>query len=165
MKLVLPALAAVVAALLEQSVAPHFGVNGAQPHLVLVLALVATMTISAQVGVTWAFAGGLALDVLAGRPLGSTAFTLLVVVSPFALIRPPALPLRLLATIAFVPVASALGFALLVIVQRALGMAFAVPQPASLLAGIAYDTVVAILVVPLAAFTLHRRARAGRVYA
>ncbi len=82
MSIALAAVGAVVVALLETSVAPFVIVNGARPDLVLTFAIVATVTIGAQTGYTWAFVGGLMLDLLSApvRPLGSTTLALLVAV-------------------------------------------------------------------------------------
>ena len=47
---------------------------------VLVLGVIVTIAVGLESGLVWAFVGGLALDVLAQRPLGSTAFALLLCV-------------------------------------------------------------------------------------
>lgn len=73
----LAAVVATGAALLETTVGPHVAVGGGGPHLVLVLGVVWTVAAGVESGLAWAFAGGLALDVLAQRPLGSSAFALL----------------------------------------------------------------------------------------
>jgi rod shape-determining protein MreD len=73
------AVAAVAAALLELAVVhPYLAIGGAAPHPVLVFGIVWAIAVGFEEGLTWAFIGGLALDVLAQRPLGSTAFALLV---------------------------------------------------------------------------------------
>ncbi|TMC64217.1 MAG: rod shape-determining protein MreD, partial [Chloroflexi bacterium] len=79
MRVLLPALVALGVAVLELSVAPRFSISDAHPHLVLVLGVIATIAIGGETGLVWAFVGGIALDVLTGRPLGATAFVLLVV--------------------------------------------------------------------------------------
>ena len=159
------ALVALAAALVELSVGPHFGVADAHPHLVLVLGVIATRTIGTQVGLAWAFVGGIALDVLAGRPLGATAFALIVVTGAAGLVPPSAVRFRLPAAIALVPLCSALSSALLVAALGILGTPIATLDLGSLLAGMAYDTAVAIIVVPLVILAVDRRSRAGRVYA
>jgi rod shape-determining protein MreD len=82
MSIALAAVGAVVVALLETSVAPFLIVSGARPDLVFTSAVVATVTIGAQTGYTWAFVGGLMLDLLSApvRPLGATTLALLVAV-------------------------------------------------------------------------------------
>jgi rod shape-determining protein MreD len=80
------ALGALVAALIETTVLPMFPIAGATINLVLVLAVVATMTMGVEDGLVWAFVGGLMLDMLTPeRPLGATTLTLLVVVGVAAL--------------------------------------------------------------------------------
>jgi rod shape-determining protein MreD len=73
MTLLLAAVGATVTALLELSVGPYLRVETSQPHLVLVLGVIVTIAIGLEAGLTWGFIGGLVLDVLAQRPLGSTA--------------------------------------------------------------------------------------------
>ena len=58
----------------------------AQPHLVLVVGIVVTVAVGLEAGLVWAFVGGLALDVLADRPLGSTSFALLLCVGATAVL-------------------------------------------------------------------------------
>ena len=164
MTILAAALVALAAALVELSVGPHFGVADAHPHLVLVLGVIATRTIGPQVGLAWAFVGGLAVDVLAGRPLGVTAFAL-ILVSGAALLAPSADRIRLPAAIALVPLCGALSSALLVAALGILGRPITTPDLGSLLAGMAYDTAVAIIVVPVVILAVDRRRQAGRVYA
>ena len=72
MTLLLAAVGATVTALLELTVGPYLRVGTAQPHLVLVVGIVVTVAVGLEAGLVWAFVGGLVLDVLAQRPLGST---------------------------------------------------------------------------------------------
>src|SRR3954466_1505820 len=74
----LAAVGAVVTALIELTVAPYLRIGSAQPHPVLVVGVIAAIAVGLEAGLAWAFVGGLALDVLAQRPLGSTAFALLL---------------------------------------------------------------------------------------
>ena len=80
MTLLLAAVGATVTALLELTVGPYLRIGTAEPHLVLVLGIVVTVPIGLEAGLVWAFVGGLVLDVLAQRPLGSTSFALLLCV-------------------------------------------------------------------------------------
>jgi rod shape-determining protein MreD len=80
------ALGATVAALLETTVGPHVAAGDGGPHLVLVLGVVWTVAAGLESGLAWAFAGGLALDVLAQRPIGSSAFILLVCLAAAAIL-------------------------------------------------------------------------------
>ena len=80
MSVVLAAVGAVVAALIQSSILPFTAAGGAGLDLVLVLAVVWTMTVGLDGGLVWAFLGGLIIDVLLMRPLGLTAFVLLLAV-------------------------------------------------------------------------------------
>src|SRR5215210_168307 len=104
--LVVGALALAVA-LLELSAGPHFSVGDAQPHLVLLLGVIVTITGGARIGLPWAFVGGIALDVLAGRPLGTTAFALILPIAVAGLVSASVARIRLVAAIALVPICSA----------------------------------------------------------
>ncbi len=53
--------------------------TGVRPDLLVLLVIAVTLTGSLQDGVLWGFFGGLLLDLLAGLPLGSNAFCLVVV--------------------------------------------------------------------------------------
>jgi rod shape-determining protein MreD len=81
MSIPLAAVGAVVAALLETSVLPELTIAGAKPDLLFILAVAATMMFGVENGLTWAFVGGLMLDLLTpGRQLGAMSLTLLLVV-------------------------------------------------------------------------------------
>ena len=79
-----PAFAAVgagVAALLELTIASRFQIAGAQLEISFVFAVIVTLVYGFEEGMAWAFVGGLALDFIALRPLGSSVFELLAVVA------------------------------------------------------------------------------------
>ena len=80
MSLTLAAVGAVVAALFDTSVAPFLQIGGGQLDLVIVLAVIWTVVVGFEGGLTWAFVGGMLTDLLAPRPLGSTAFVALIIV-------------------------------------------------------------------------------------
>jgi rod shape-determining protein MreD len=73
---------AVVAALLETSVAPYISATGLTPDLVLVCAVGLAVFIGSEEGFLAAFVGGIILDILIApvRPLGATTLSLLVAV-------------------------------------------------------------------------------------
>ena len=74
MSLVLAAVGAAVAALIQATVLPFAAAGGGGLDLVLVIAVVWTMALGLEGGLVWAFLGGLVIDVLLMRPLGLTAF-------------------------------------------------------------------------------------------
>ncbi len=53
--------------------------GGVKPDLVLVAVVLVTVLIGFLPGVTWAFVGGLAANLLVGAPLGSVPLTMLIV--------------------------------------------------------------------------------------
>jgi rod shape-determining protein MreD len=86
-----PAFAAVgagIAALLELTIASRYQFADAQLQLSLVFAVAVTLVYGFEEGMTWAFVGGLSLDLLAMRPLGSSVFELLVAVALATLAEP-----------------------------------------------------------------------------
>ena len=79
MSIPLAAVGAVVVALLEVSVLPELTIAGVKPDLIFIFSVTATMMIGIEVGLTWAFVGGLMLDLLTpGRQLGGTSLVLLL---------------------------------------------------------------------------------------
>jgi rod shape-determining protein MreD len=74
--------AAVVAALLETSVAPYLLIAGIEPDIVLASAIVLTVASGAESGFVCAFLGGLILDMLTApaRPVGTTVIAMLLAV-------------------------------------------------------------------------------------
>jgi rod shape-determining protein MreD len=115
-------------------------------------------------GITWAFVGGLVLDSLLGRSLGTSALALLLVVGVAALIAHPFPRLRLVAPIVAVPILS-FGYSLLIIVMAsATQPGVTIGDPATLLLpGVIYDAILGMFLGPLA-ITLHdRRAVTERV--
>ena len=74
MSLVLAAVGAAVAALIQSTVLPFAAAGAGGLDLVLVIAVVWTMALGLEGGLIWAFLGGLVIDVLLMRPLGLTAF-------------------------------------------------------------------------------------------
>ncbi|HKG56494.1 MAG TPA: rod shape-determining protein MreD [Candidatus Limnocylindrales bacterium] len=150
MTLVLAAVGAVVAGLLELTVAPHIAVAGVQPHLVLVLGVIWTVAAGLETGLVWAFAGGLLLDVLAPRPLGVSAFALLLSLGAAYVGGRALTRARPLAPIPLVFVLTIVNSLVLLVVLGALSAPISVSDPLrALLPGAVYDTVVAAVLGPL----------------
>ena len=85
MSLTLAAVGALVAALFDATIAPYLKVGDIQPDLLLILAVIWTVVVGFETGLVWAFLGGLFIDLLAPRPIGSTSLVLLVCVGGAAL--------------------------------------------------------------------------------
>lgn len=96
MSVLAPAVGAVFAAILESSVLTHLQVGGIKPDLVFAVGVGVAMVLGFESGMTWAFIGGLTLDLLMpGRALGSTALTLLLVTALALLVARAVWPPRL----------------------------------------------------------------------
>jgi rod shape-determining protein MreD len=106
MGLLFAAIGATVAALLEASLVQYLSVGDAAPHPVLLGGVIWTVAAGIDRGITWAFVGGIVLDSLLGRPLGGSAFALLIAVGGAALVAHPFPRLRLVAPVVAVPVLS-----------------------------------------------------------
>lgn len=158
MMFMLAAIGATVAGLLELTIVRHLGVGGAHPHLVLVLGVIWTIATGVESGLVWAFVGGLALDIFAQRPLGSTAFTLLVCFAGVALLGRVLSRVRPVAPIPLVFSFSLVSSLLLMVVYGALRSPIPAADPVSVvLPGVIYDTVVAAILGPLVISTIDRR--------
>jgi rod shape-determining protein MreD len=164
MTLLLAAVGAVVTALLELSVGPYLRIGDAQPNLVLVLAVVVTIAFGLETGLVWAFVGGLAIDVLAQRPLGSTSFALLLCVGGASLLARSFIRLRPIVPIGAVFILS-IGYSMILFVAfSALGTPLPVADPlGAVLPSAIYDAVLAAIIGPLTIAVHDRRAEQERV--
>ena len=141
MSLLIAAVGAVLASLLETSVLPELH---ASLDLVLVFALVSAMLLSVEEGLIWAFLGGLTLDLLTpgGRALGSTTLCLLLATGGGLVIARITQPPRVLTVVAAVVALTFLYHALLAVVLAATegvslaGFSFASAAVAAVLNGI-----------------------------
>jgi rod shape-determining protein MreD len=158
MSLLLAAVGATVAALIELTVVPYLRVGDAHPHLVLVLGVIWTVASGIEGGLVWAFVGGLVVDVLAQRPLGSTAFALLVATGGAAVLAELLARLRPLVPVIAVAILSLVYSMTLFALIGALRTPVPDPDPVrTLMPGVAYDTALAILLGPLVV-AIHDRA-------
>lgn len=164
MTLLLAAVGAVLTALVELSVVPYLRIGDATLHPVLVLGVVLTIAVGLEAGLVWAFVGGLALDVLAQRPLGSTAFALLVCVGGASVLARSFSRLRPIIPIVAVFMLS-LGYSMILyIVLGALNAQIPVADPlAALFPGAVYDAVLGATIGPLVVSVHDRRAAEERV--
>jgi rod shape-determining protein MreD len=164
MTLLLAAVGAVVTALIELTVTPYLRIGSAQPHPVLVLGVIVTIAVGIEAGLAWAFVGGLALDVLAQRPLGSTAFALLLCVGGASILARSLVRLRPIVPIFAVFVLS-IGYSMILFaVFRALGPAPPTPDPfLAILPSAVYDGILAAVIGPLTVAVHDRRLEQERV--
>jgi rod shape-determining protein MreD len=164
MTLLLAAVGAVVTALIELTVTPYLRIGSAQPHPVLVLGVIVAIAVGLEAGLTWAFVGGLALDVLAQRPLGSTAFALLLCVGGASILARSLVRLRPIVPIFAVLVLS-IGYSMILFaVLRALGPVPPTSDPlVAVLPGAVYDAILAAVIGPLTVAVHDRRLEQERV--
>jgi rod shape-determining protein MreD len=151
MSLFVAAIGATVTAIFELTVGPYLRVGNAQPHLVFILAIIWTVAVGLESGLIWAFVGGIALDVLAQRPLGASSFALILSVGIAASITRPFIRIRPLAVVPAVALLSLVYSMTLFALLGALGSSIASNNPvAALVPGVVYDAVFAVIVGPLA---------------
>jgi len=154
----------VVAALFDTTIAPYLLIGGAQPDLVLILAVIWTVVVGVEGGLVWAFLGGLLIDLLAPRPLGSTAFALLLSVGAAAVFAKVVVRGRYARPIAAVFLISLVNAVIFTIVNRALRGALPLDDAvATWLPGAVYNAVLALLIAPILVSINARRADRDRL--
>lgn len=164
MQFTIAAALAVVTALLEFTVVPYLKVGDAVPHPTLVLGVIWAIAGGLEVAMAWAFVGGIALDILNQRPLGSSAFSLLVAIGVASIVGGFLGRVRIIAPIIATAIASPLYSMLLLGTTTALTTA---PISESAVAGILpsalYDTLLAAALGPLIIAVVARRRETERV--
>jgi rod shape-determining protein MreD len=164
MSLLFAAIGATVIALVEVTLAPYIKVGNVAPHPVLVGGVIWTIAAGIDRGITWAFVGGLVLDSLLGRPLGVSAFALLVAVGGAAIVAQPFPRLRLVAPVVAVPILSLVSSFLILGLTAAARPGVSVPDPLTqFLPGAIYDGLLGMFIGPLAVVLHDRRLTTERV--
>lgn len=159
MGLLFAAIGATVIALVEATLAPFVVVGGTGPHPVLIGGVIWTIAAGIDRGITWAFVGGVVLDSLLGRALGTTPFAMLVAVGGAALVAQPLARVRIIAPVVAVPLFSIVYSIVIVGLSVAMQPGLDVPDPLQrVLPGAVYDGVLAVIVGPLAIALHDRRA-------
>lgn len=164
MRHLLAAVGATAAALVELSFVPYVGVEGAYPHPVLVFGVIWTIADGLESGLGWALVGGVALDSLGARPLGSSSFALLISVGGASLIGRSFIRIRPLAPIVAIPILSLVNSMILLGLLSALRPPVAVTDPvATFMPGAVFDAVLGIVFGPLIVSVRDRRRVEERV--
>lgn len=164
MTLTLAAVGAVVSAVLELTLWPYLAIGGAHLHLVFVYVVILAVVLGLDAGLTAAFVGGIALDMLGPRPVGSTAFALLVCAVLAVALARLLVQVRYLAPVIIVFILSFVYALLTAALIAALGGPISIDDPIrSVLPGAIYDTVIAALIGPLAVALRMRRLEQERV--
>ena len=164
MQHIISAAFAVVAALAEFTVVPYLKIGDAIPHLPLVFGVVWVIAGGLEAGLVWALFGGLALDILGQRPLGSSAFSLLVAIGIASLIGGAMGRFKIAAPMVATAVASPVYVMLLIIATTALTAApFSQAALDTVLPSAVYDTILAAIIGPLTMAIVLRRQAQERV--
>ena len=140
-----------VAALLQASIVPFIAVGAARPNLVVLVAASWSVAAGAREAVWWAFAGGIAADLLSGGPLGAGALSALVPVAVVGLGDTQLRPRSVLAGAALVGVAAfgAQVFYLLILQIAGVALGDVTALGTSALSTAVYDGVLAVATYPL----------------
>ena len=163
MGLTLAAIGAVAAALLNLTIAPYLQIGAAQPDFVLICAVVWTVVAGIEGGFIWAFIGGLMIDFLSPRPLGLTAFTLLLCVGGAALLARAMFRFRYIVPIVAVFTCSIANALLFLAVYGALRSPIPTPDPVGAIVPTAiYNALLAAIVGPVALALITRRGNRER---
>jgi rod shape-determining protein MreD len=163
MQMTIAAALAVVAALAEFTVVPYLKIGEATLHPVLAFGVIWVIAGGLEAGLSWAFVGGLALDILGQRPLGSSAFSLLIAIGVAYLIGGIMGRVRIAAPIAATIVTSLLYSMLLLITTTTLTNAsLADVSLAAVVPSAVYDTLLAAVFGPLIVAIVARRKQTER---
>lgn len=164
MQLIIAAALAVVAALAEFTVAPYLKIGDAIPHLPLVFGVIWVIAGGLEAGLVWAFVGGIALDILGQRPLGSSAFALLVAIGIASLIGGALGRVRIVAPVFATAVASPVYSMLLLLATTALASTvLSQAAMSTIVPSAVYDTVLSAIAGPLTIAIVLRRQGQDRV--
>ncbi len=146
----LAAIGATAAALIELSLVPFLRIGDAHPHPVLVFGAIWTIAAGLEAGLVWALVGGVILDSLASRPLGASAFALVISVGAAVLIARTFIRIRPLAPVIAVPIVSLLYSMILFALITAIRPPVTVADPvAAFMPGATYDAVLGLMFGPL----------------
>ena len=151
MSVLAPAVGAVLAAILESSVLTHLQVGGVKPDLVFAVGVAVAMGLGFESGMTWAFVGGVSLDLLLpGHVLGSSALTLILLISAALLVARVLWPPRLV-FVAGTAVVLTFGYHLLIQTVQAIstGSAFAGLSASDLVVISLLNGLIAAVAVPV----------------
>ncbi len=163
MQLLIAAALSVVAALAEFTIVPYMKIGDAVPHLVLVFGVVWAIAGTFEAALVWALVGGLALDVLGQRPLGSSAFAMLVAIGLASVIGGFLERVRILAPVIATAIASPVYSMLLLVAITALTAAsMSSTALNTVVPSTVYDVVLAAAVGPLTVAVVARRRASER---
>lgn len=163
MQLLIAAALSVVAALAEFTIVPYMKIGDAVPHLVLVFGVVWAIAGTFEAALVWALVGGIALDVVGQRPLGSSAFAMLVAIGLASVIGGFLERVRIIAPVIATAIASPVYSMLLLVAITALTAAsLSATALNTIVPSAIYDVVLAAFVGPLIVAVVARRRASER---
>jgi rod shape-determining protein MreD len=146
----LAAIGATAAALIELSLVPYLRIGDAHPHPVLVFGVIWTIAAGLEAGLVWAVVGGVVLDSLATRPLGASAFALVISLGASVLVARTFIRIRPIAPVIAVPIVSLIYSMILFGLLAAIRPPVTTADPvAAFMPGAAYDAVLGLVFGPL----------------
>ena len=164
LNLTFAAVGAVIAAVLESTLVRYVEIGSAHLQLVLVLAVLWTTVADVDGGLVVAFVGGLTLDALVARPLGSTAFVTLLAVGVAYLTAKPLARFRLVMPALAVLAGSIVSSITFMVLYQALRGAVPIGEPVGyVVPGAIADAIVAAVLTPFAVAIRDRAAGPERV--
>jgi rod shape-determining protein MreD len=164
LSLTFAAVGAVIAAVLEATLVRHVDVGSLHLHLVLILAVLWTTVADIEGGLVVAFVGGLTLDALVVRPMGSTAFAIILAVGVAYLLARSMVRFRLIVPALAVLIGSALSSIVFLMLYGALRGPIPISDPLALaLPSAGLDALVALILTPPAIALRDRAASPERV--
>lgn len=165
MSLLIAAVGATIAAIIESSVLTRLLIVGVKPDLVLAITLAMVIVLGFEHGIVWAFVGGLLLDILLpDRTLGSTTLALLLAAGAALLLaRAADVPGTLLIGLITFVIAFVYQAMLMILLAATTGTAMQ-PLNAPVFAAIAIiDAVIAVIAAWTAGALEQRFGRADRL--
>jgi rod shape-determining protein MreD len=163
---ILAASGAAAVALLEVTLWPFVDVRGVHPHLVFLFAVAWAVVGSLDGAIAWGFTGGLMLDVLAPRPLGATALTLLLVVAASAAVGRGLAQVRLRGIaplVATFPLSLLYSYAVVLLASSADRTVLSASGLTALLPGAVVDTMITVIVATIVMLAARRREEQERI--
>jgi rod shape-determining protein MreD len=164
LSLTFAAVGAIIAAVLESTLVRHVELGSAYLQLVLILAVLWTTIADVDGGLVVAFVGGVTLDALVARPIGSTAFVTLLAVGLAYLMARPLARFRLIMPALAVAAGSLVSSLSLLVLYGALRGPVPLVDPISYVVPMAIaDTIVGAVLTPFAVAIRDRASGPERV--
>ncbi len=153
---IIAAVGAAIAAVMEVTVASRIHLADAQPQIVLAIAILLTLIIGFEEGMIWAFVGGLFVDFLTLRPIGTTVFSMLIIVGLATLISPFLGRVRVASPLIAVAILTPVFIVLSVVTTGLLGARTSTLRLSNLVAASVINVIFAAIVGPLFAAVRRR---------